>query len=163
MECLCADMALVINRAPTEGTWEQAARLCQNLMCLPHAPVELWYWLAVARRFQGLLEQAEAATVEFLRREPGCSCAWWIYGKIEQDRKNFDKAIAHFVRAIALEPDTPGLWNEISKVYEEAGHLEPALASLRWACALRSKTTPSSRDRIARLTEAIARRGDSKL
>lgn len=156
-------MALIINRAPTEGTWEQAARLCQNLMCLPQAPVELWYWLAVARRFQGLLEQAEAALLAAIRREPGCAWAWWIYGRVEQDRMCPARAISHFCRAIALEPDSPGLWHALSTAYEEAGHLEAAFSSLRWACALRSKTTTSARERIARLTEAIARRGTSQL
>ena len=151
-------MARVINKAPNDQSWEQAARLCQNLMCLPQAPVELWYWLAVARRFQGLLEQAEAAILALIRREPGCTWAWWIYGKVEQDRKFPDRAISRFCRAIALEPDCPGLWHELSSAYEEAGHLEPALASLRWACALQSSTSSASKQRMDRLIEAIAQR-----
>lgn len=151
-------MARVINAAPTEGTWEQAARLCQNLMCLPQAPVELWYWLAMARCFQRLFEQAEAAVLVVIRREPGCSYAWWLYGKIEQDRKRPDKAIPHYGRAIALEPDSAGFWNALSTAYEEAGHLEAALSSLRWASTLREEASPAWNQRMARLAETIAQR-----
>ncbi|HMP75086.1 MAG TPA: tetratricopeptide repeat protein [Kiritimatiellia bacterium] len=150
-------MAQVIHDAPATGDWERLARLCQNLMCLPYAPVELGYWLAIARRCQRQFEQAETAIVAALRREPDCSYAWWIYGTIEQDRKRPDKAIAHYRRAIALEPDSAGRWRALSTAYEEAGHLEAALSSLRWANALRAKASPAWNQRISRLAEAIAR------
>ncbi len=144
--------------APAAGRWEEAARLCQNLMYLPQAPVELWYWLAVVRRFQGLLEQAEAAVVAFLRRERGCSCAWWIYGKIEQDRKRPERAVSHFCRAVALEPRCAGLWYALSRAYEETGHVEAELAALKRACELGGEPSPKTQARLAWLLDAVAQR-----
>ncbi|HMP75087.1 MAG TPA: tetratricopeptide repeat protein [Kiritimatiellia bacterium] len=132
-ECLVPEFAaVVLSISSNRRDSERAARLCQDLLCLPGAPVELLYWLALARRCQGLHEQAEAAVMEALVREPDYACAWWLRGRLCMDRGAAAEGGPFMCRAIALEPIYAHAWLSLSRTHELSGQLEGVFTALRY-------------------------------
>jgi tetratricopeptide (TPR) repeat protein len=70
---------------------------------------------------------------------PHFSPAYWGLGFIQEQRKDFDEAIAAFQRAIHLSPETPRMHAGLSRALALAGRREPALTALRKVDAIAKK------------------------
>ncbi len=56
-----------------------------------------------------------------------------------RDRRDFEQAVVHYERALALKPDHAGAYNNLGTVFRRLGRLDEALASFERALALKPK------------------------
>ncbi|MEO6801732.1 MAG: tetratricopeptide repeat protein [Granulicella sp.] len=78
------------------------------------------------RNFELALEQCDY-TIE---QNPHFSAAYWTLGLVQEQRGEFEEAIAAFQRAIELSPPSPRIAGALARVYALAGRKQDALKLL---------------------------------
>ena len=79
------------------------------------------------RDYELALEQCDH-TIE---QNPHFSPAYWTLGLVQEQRGDFDEAIAAFQRAIQLSPPSPRILGALGRTFARAGRQEEALRILR--------------------------------
>jgi predicted O-linked N-acetylglucosamine transferase (SPINDLY family) len=89
------------------GSFETCLRLEPGNAAARSALAAAWHGLAVARRENGRLEEAEAAARRAVELAPDFAAAHHGLGAIEYDLGRIDDAVLHHRRAIELDPSDP--------------------------------------------------------
>ncbi|MFZ5952070.1 MAG: tetratricopeptide repeat protein [Candidatus Rifleibacteriota bacterium] len=84
---------------------------------------------AIELQGKNQLTEAEAIFLEILTADPGDFPSLFSLGGIEQNRRNPQKALEYFSRAMAVKPDYPALWYNIGVVQQSMKRFDEALAS----------------------------------
>jgi serine/threonine-protein kinase len=79
------------------------------------------------RDYELALEQCDH-TIE---QNPHFSPAYWTLGLVQEQRGDYDEAIAAFQRAIQLSPPSPRILGALGRTFARAGRQEEALRILR--------------------------------
>jgi tetratricopeptide (TPR) repeat protein len=91
-----------------------------------------------ARHFHtGRLREAEEACEQVLAYTPGHAEAWFLLGIINIRRRNYEKAITSFQRALLLEPDMAKAHNNLGVAFWRQGQLNSAADCYRKALSIR--------------------------
>ncbi len=87
--------------------------------------------LRIALEFQAKnqLAEAEAIFLEIISEDPADFPSLFSLGGIEQNRRNPQKSLEYFSRAMAVKPDYPALWYNIGVVQQSLKRFDEALAS----------------------------------
>ena len=91
---------------------------------------------AVELQQSGKSAEAETAFLEILAADPTNIPALFSLGGIEHARKNHEKALAFFERAMAIKPDYPPLWHNHGTTLQALKQYERSLASYDRAIGL---------------------------
>ncbi|HMO52170.1 MAG TPA: hypothetical protein PKE26_12415 [Kiritimatiellia bacterium] len=113
-------------------------------------PVEVYFHLALAYNRLGQSEQAQAALLTAIEREPGYQEAISFIGHAFTCTRDFELA-GHYLRlAIALDPTDYIPWGRLSNLYTAMGDLEATLMVQREAIR-RNPGCPMLRRRFSEL------------
>jgi serine/threonine-protein kinase len=78
------------------------------------------------RQFDLALEQCDH-TIE---QNPHFSAGYWTLGLVQEQREDYDEAIAAFQRAIELSPPSPRIRGALGRVYARSGRKQEAMGIL---------------------------------
>lgn len=78
----------------------------------------------------GRYEEARLALGAILAEEPETAEAWNQLGYLERRLQNFDAALAHYAKALALAPDHTGALHYQGETFLALGRIEEAEANL---------------------------------
>jgi tetratricopeptide (TPR) repeat protein len=142
---------------------DEARRLCkQGLMREPHDPM-LNHLLAAVLLSQGDIASARAHVEASLKIRPDNAAAQLLAGRIARAAKDFDAALSHLDRAIAMAPQREAFL-EKARTLDQAGLLHSSLrpqAREAWQAIL--KVVPQSQEAAARLGRLAFDDGDHAL
>jgi tetratricopeptide (TPR) repeat protein len=137
------------------GQPDAARKLCENgLVRAPNDPM-LNHLLAAVLFSQGEIQPARACVETSLANRPGHAAAHLLAGRIARAACDFDAALAHLDRAIALAPQRDA-FVEKARTLDQAG-LRPQ-AREAWRAIL--KTIPKHPEAAARLGRLAWEDGD---
>ena len=78
------------------------------------------------RNFDLALEQCDHA----IEQNPHFSAGYWTLGLVQEQREDYDEAIAAFQRAIELSPPSPRIQGALGRVYARSGNRSEAMGIL---------------------------------
>ena len=92
---------------------------------------------------QGKLDKAETMFKKALKQQPGNFDALQSLGAIALHRQAYARAIELLEKALAVQPDVPGLLNNLALAYKESGQREKARNCFQRVVALDSSFGPA--------------------
>lgn len=100
--------------------WRTAASL---------APGEAWLWSHLGGQLveSGELAEAQSALQKAAALRPDDALTEYRLSRLHQERKEFDLAIEHISRALAIESKWAWMWRDYSRLLAQTGHAEDAL------------------------------------
>ena len=113
-----------IKRALQSGNFEQGILLSQQLLDEHHDQTEALYFLAVAQRAKGLIEEANKTINRLLSIAPEHSRAHQEQGYIRLNNKDKKGAATAFANATRINPALLSSWQKLIDLYAQLGHLE---------------------------------------
>jgi len=140
------------------GRSDEAAQLCeQGLARAPHEPM-LHHLFAAVLFAKGAIAPARAHIETSLEKRPGNAAAHLLAGRIARTEQDFDAALSHLDRAIALAPQRDA-FVEKARTLDQAGLRVQARGA--WQAIL--KVIPDHQEAAARLGRMAWEDGDHKL
>ncbi|MEW6710888.1 MAG: tetratricopeptide repeat protein [Candidatus Riflebacteria bacterium] len=85
--------------------------------------------IALELQAKNQLAEAEAIFLDIITADPADFPSLFSLGGIEQNRRNPQKALEYFSRAMAVKPDYPALWYNIGVVQQSMKRFDESLAS----------------------------------
>ncbi len=82
--------------------------------------------LAMFHYYKGDFEAALEQCDHTIEQNPHFAVAYWTLGLVQDEREDFDEAIAAFQRAIQLSPVSPRIQGALARTFVRAGELAPA-------------------------------------
>ena len=114
--------------------------------------------LAIVHYYRRDLEMALEQCDHTIEQNPHFAAAYWTLGLVQDEREDFDEAIAAFQRAIQLSPVSPRIQGSLARTFVRAGELALAHRILGELIE-RSKHRYISPFELASIYFALERRG----
>ena len=112
------------------GRLEEAVELVQTAQALdPVSPI-LARDLALLHAYRGDFDSALNQCDDTIELNPHFSPGYWALGIVQEQRRDFEEAIAAFQRAIALSPDNPRMHAGLGRVLTLAGRRDRARSTI---------------------------------
>lgn len=82
---------------------------------------------------QGSLDEAEAALLEVIRKDPEAAGAYELLGEVYVKQQRLDLAVAVCSAAVSLDPDLRGAYRHLAQAHRGLGQTDEAMATLQSA------------------------------
>lgn len=113
--------------------WDAAIRNYRKALELNHHNANALSGLARIYYNTGDYQNSKATYLKLIAIEPENDESYYFLGVIEQEYKNWDKAIEYYQKAISLQPASAGSHAALGDLYDEMGRKDDAVAQLQLA------------------------------
>jgi protein O-GlcNAc transferase len=119
------------------GDFEQAERLCKEILKDQPGKGDIWYFLGVIYSQQGKHDLVIESIKKSLQFNPNNPDACHLLGMSLQERGRLDEAIEYYRESIRQNPNYAEAYNNLGNVYKEKKRFDDAIASYQKAIALK--------------------------
>jgi tetratricopeptide (TPR) repeat protein len=133
---------LVVLTVRRESVWASDVRLWEDTATKAPGKARVWFNLGGAY-INTDPEKARVALQRALDLQPHFAAAWYDLGIIEQQKKNWDAALADYGTAVNQQPDYWPAWNNMANTLSALGQQERALTYLRQTLDLNPNYWPA--------------------
>jgi protein O-mannosyl-transferase len=134
--------ALAIVTVRRESVWASDIRLWEDTVQKAPGKARVWFNLGGAY-LNSDPEKAGAAFRRAIELQPHFAEAWYDLGIIEQQKRNWDAALADYGTAVDQRPDYWPAWNNMANTLFASGQPERALTYLRQTLDLNPNYWPA--------------------